>query len=107
MRGTIIENSLKDKAIITEWEIISTREDGSWVLRDVEMAKEWAEQMGKYLDDGPWYVHFWEPGSDDVLVVFKEKNFWIKHSDKATWQEAVEHGKSLGIPEAQLDFVLN
>lgn len=107
MKGIIIENSLKDKSIITEAEVIRTWEDGSWKLREVNIAKQWAEKLGKYLADGPWYVHFWEPNSDDVLVVFKDRNFWIKHSDKNTWNEAIKHGKSIGIPIEQLDFPIN
>lgn len=107
MKGVIIENSLKDKSIITEAEIIRTWEDGSWKLREVKIAREWAEKLGAYLDDGPWYLHFWEPGSDEVLVVFKDKNFWIKHSDKNTWDEVLEYGKSIGIPEEQLDFPID
>ncbi len=106
MKGIIVENSLADKSIITEAEIIRTWEDGSWRLREVKVSREWAEKFGKYLNDGPWYIHFWEPGRDDVLVVFKDKNFWIKPSDKNTWVEAVEYGKSIGIPEKQLDFLI-
>ena len=51
-------------------------------------------------------MHFWEPGKDEVLVVFKSKTFDIKHSDKSTWSEAMAYGKSIGIPEEQLDFVI-
>ncbi|HVV14916.1 MAG TPA: hypothetical protein VHD55_00725 [Candidatus Paceibacterota bacterium] len=107
MKGIIIENSLKDKSIITEAEIIRTWEDGSWKLREVKVSTEWAEKFGGYLNDGPWYVHFWESDSDDVLVVFKDKSFWIKHSDKNTWQDAIAHGKSLHIPVEQLDFPID
>jgi hypothetical protein len=107
MKGIIIENSLADKSIITDAEIIRTWEDGSWKLREVKVSKDWAEKFGKYLNDGPWYVYFWEPESDDVLIVFKNKNFTIQHSDKSTWAEAVEYGKSIGIPEEQLDFLID
>lgn len=106
MKGVIVENSLADKSIITDVEVVRTWEDGDWKLREVEVSKEWAETFGRYLNDGPWYVHFWEPGSDDVLVVFKNKNFTIKHSDRNTWTQAVEYGKSIGIPEEQLDFLI-
>ena len=58
------------------------------------------------MKDGPWYMHFWEPGSDDVLVVFKDRIFNIRHSDKTTWEEAVSHGRSVGIPDEQLTFVV-
>jgi hypothetical protein len=76
-------------------------------LHEVLIEKEWAERLGNYLNEGPWYVHFWEPGSDNVLVVFKNKNFWIKHSDKNTWVEVIKYGKSIGIPDEQLDFLVD
>ena len=71
------------------------------------MTKEEAQEVGKYLSNGPWYVHFWNPGEDDVLVIFKDKTFWIKHSDKTTWNQATAYGLLQGIPEEQLDFVID
>ncbi len=104
MKGVIIENGLKDKSILSEVKVLRTWEDGSWVLHEVEITRESAEKLGPYLDDGPWYVHFWEEGSDEVLVVFKDCIFTIQHSDPSTWKIAIEHGKSIGTPEDQLDF---
>lgn len=87
--------------------IEKTWQDGSWTLHNVFVDEETALKIGNYLADGPWYIHFWKTGDDNVLVVFKNKNFWIKHSDKSTWTEAVSHGKSMGIPEEQLDFLIH
>ena len=44
---------------------------------------------------------------DDIIVIFKNKIFNIKYSDKKTWSEAVAYGKSIGIPEEQLDFPID
>jgi len=38
--------------------------------------------------------------------VYKDRIFSIS-SKKTTWKEAVEYGKTLGIPDEQLDFVPN
>lgn len=46
-------------------------------------------------------------GGDEVKVVFREKIFSIKFTDKSTWKDAVTHGKSIGIPEEQLDFLID
>ena len=104
--GTIIENSLTDKSILEKLRICKSWEDGDWRLYNVDATLKEAELMGEYLAEGPWYIHFWKHGEDDVLVVFKHKSFWIKYSDKETWKEVVEYGKSLGIPPEQLDFVI-
>ncbi len=107
LKGTIIENSLKDSSILQSLKIERTWQDGSWTLHNVLIDEETALKIGGYLADGPWYIHFWQTGDDKVLVVFKDKYFWIKYSDKSTWAEAIAHGKSVGIPEEQLDFLIH
>lgn len=106
LKGTIVENSLANKSILDIVKIEKTWQDGSWTLHNVLVDEDAAKKLGDYLADGPWYIHFWEPGKDDVLVVYKGKNFSIKHSDKSTWSDAVAYGRSIGIPEEQLDFII-
>ncbi len=52
-----------------------------------------------------WYAHFWK--DQRLVVVFRGEKFEFKSRDKSTWKEAVEYGKSVGIPEEQLDFPTN
>lgn len=106
MKGTIVENSLSDTSILKEVKILKTWKDGSWILHSVIASPEIISEMPRYLADGPWYIHFWQEGTDDILVVFKNKLFSIKYSDQNTWKDAVEYGKSIGIPEKQLDFIV-
>lgn len=103
-QGTIIENSLSDKTILENVKITKSYKVKDWSLNDVLVNKKQIEKLGEYLNDDPWYMHFWQSGNDDVIVVFKDKIFRIKYSNKTTWREAVEYGKSRGIPEEQLDF---
>jgi hypothetical protein len=106
-KGTIIENSLSDKSILTKVKIEKTYQSDDWILHDIFLDAEQIPQLSKYIADGPWYIHLWEHGKDDVKIVFKEKIFEIKFSDKTTWGEAITYGKSIGIPEEQLDFVID
>ncbi len=103
-KGTIIENSLADKKILNEVQILKNYRSGSWVLNDVLVSEIQIPELSKCLDFGPWYIHLWQPGMDDVKVIFKDKVFDIKFSDKTTWSDAVTYGKSIGIPDEQLDF---
>jgi quercetin dioxygenase-like cupin family protein len=103
-KGTIIENSLRDATILKELNVARTWQSGDWTLHDVNVGAEQLSRIAEYLAEGPWYVHFWEPGKDEVIVVFKDQTFRIKFSDKTTWAEAVAYGRSIGIPEEQLDF---
>lgn len=103
-RGTIVENSLRDKKVLDELKIIKKYQDEDWTLHDVIVSGEKIGKIGENLADGPWYMDFWKEEGDEGTVVFKDKSFQIKSSDKSTWTEAIEYGKSKGIPEEQLDF---
>jgi hypothetical protein len=107
LKGTIIENSLSDKGILNNLKIENTRRADDWILRDVLISEDQISLLSQSLADGPWYIHLWHPGEDTVIVVFKNKIFTINFSDKSTWAEAVAYGKSIGIPEQQLDFPID
>lgn len=106
LKGTIIENSLEDKDILKKVKIEKTYQDDDWTLHNVWVGETQISELSKSIVDGPWYIHLWKPGKDDVIVIFKNKTFSIKFSDKSTWVEAVAYGISLGIPREQLDFVI-
>jgi hypothetical protein len=105
--ATIIENSLSDKDILKRVQIVKSRQSTRWTLHDVLVTEDQIPELSKSLDVGPWYIHLWKPGEDDVKVIFKNKIFDIQFSDKSTWADAVEHGTSLGIPAEQLDFLID
>ncbi|MFZ1987736.1 MAG: hypothetical protein WAV21_01745 [Minisyncoccia bacterium] len=107
LKGIIIEQSLNDVGILKNLKVLNSLANEGWKFHEIEIEREAAENFSKYLASGPWYIHFWEPGEDDVLVVFKDKIFTIKHSDTSTWKDAVEYGESIGIPKEQLDFLID
>jgi hypothetical protein len=49
-------------------------------------------------------MHFWD--GRDVIAIFKNKVFEFNYDDKSTWSEAVDYGRSQGIPDEQLDFII-
>ncbi len=106
-KGTIIENSLADKEILKKLKIEKSYSTSKWNLHDVFVTEDQIPELSRSLDDGPWYIHLWKPEHDEVKVVFKDKIFNIKYSDKSTWTDAVAHGKSIGIPDEQLDFSID
>lgn len=103
-KATIIENSLSNKGILKKLDITKTWKSGDWILRNVLLNNEQIEELSQFIEEGPWYIHAWEEGKDDVKVIFRDKLFDIKYSDKSTWADAIEYGLSLGIPKEQLDF---
>ena len=107
LKGTIIENSLADKKILKTLQIDKTWNAGDWILHSIRINKSRIKELSESLKNEPWYIHLWESGKDDVTVIFKNKIFTIKFSDKSTWTDAVAYGKSLGIPAEQLDFLID
>ena len=107
LKGTIIENSLEDKSLLKEVKIIRTWKDEAWILHDVLVDEEKVSEIGKYLSDGPWYIHLWTPGEDDFIILFKDKLFRVKHSDPSSFTAAIAYGESIGIPKEQLDFPID
>lgn len=106
LKGTIIENSLLSKDILTKVTILRTYHAEDWILHDVLLEESLVSELSSSLSTGPWYIHVWKPGTDDVTVIFKDKIFKINYTDKSTWAEAVTYGISIGIPREQLSFVL-
>ena len=103
-KGIIIENSLTDKSILNDLNIEKTWQDGDWILHSVKVTENQILKLSKSLADGPWYIHLWETGKDEIRVIFKDKIVTISSTDKSTWHEAISYGKSMGIPDEQLDF---
>jgi hypothetical protein len=106
-QGTIIEDSLSDKDILKQFRVNKTWQNGDWTLHSVSLDENQVEILSRALDAGPWYIHIWKRGEDEVKVLYKDKVFDIKYSDKATWADALDHGKAIGIPEEQLDFPID
>ena len=103
-RGIIIENSLEDRTPLESVHIVKTWKEGDWTHYGVEAEQHHIPDLARCIDEGPWYMHFWEPEGDDLIVVFRERTFRGLCSDPDSLRDAREYGMSLGIPEDQLDF---
>lgn len=110
-KGIIIEESLEDRSVLDGLNVLSVKEEvdmdssyDKWHLYTIQVSRDEIEQLQRYLKQG-WYMHFWK--GRDVIVVYRDKMFELNFDDKATWKDAVEYGKSLGIPDEQLDFLID
>lgn len=108
-KGTIVEESLTDNRFINELRVtgvkISAAEDQAdrWHLYSVELTGEQIDKLSHMLKPQKWYAHFWDDHT--IVVVYPGKQFTISRHDKTTWHNAIVFGKSLGIPQEQLDFL--
>jgi hypothetical protein len=106
-RGIIIEESLNDNRILNNFNILklyiteAAKRSDQWHLFEVEVEENEIENFSKLIIEG-WYTPFWH--GSDVVAVFTNKIIKFNYLDKNTWNEVIEYGKKLNIPEKQLDF---
>jgi hypothetical protein len=116
--GVIIEESLEDKTVLQNIEIINTKVEKviqkhqtpwvkQWTLHNVIIEEEKADEMAKALSvsldsEHSWYADY---KSDKFhYVIFRDKVFKVDRAKKAGYDEVTQYGISLGIPDYQVDF---
>ena len=115
-RGDIIEESLSDKGILKEVNIISTRVEkvtdehqtpwlSQWTLDTIEVsdkqADNLAEKLSKALDpEHGWYIDY--RNDKYHYVIFKNRVFKLDRSKKSDYDEMIKYGLSVGTPDYQL-----
>lgn len=117
--GIIIEESLADKSVLNDVEIVSTKVEPvtekhqtpwvkQWTMHNVEISADKvtvvAEKISKALDhEHNWYADF--KTDKEHFIIYNDKIFHITdRSSKAQYNKAAEYGISIGIPEYQVDF---
>lgn len=80
---------------------------GEWTLLEFEAPDEDAGPLAAALadclaDKGGWYVDFHT--ATEAFVVFAGRVFRHARGDAKGRAEAAEYGRSVGVPEAQLDW---
>jgi hypothetical protein len=115
-KGVIISESLEEPSLLNEFDVCKARiskqdelinDDGTrgrWHLYWVYATEKQIDSLSDQIKKG-WYAHFWK--GEKLIAVFRGKKFDLQANDKSTWKETVEYGKSIGIPEEQLDFPID
>lgn len=111
--GIVMNISQKKSAVLDPLDIIGRKKvlSNALVLLKLRVAADAIEptilklqaNMRRSLPPAirAFYFHFYN--ENELIVVFKDRIFRTK-PNPALWDEVVEYGKSLGIPEKQLDF---
>ncbi len=106
--GIIVEESFDDNRILNQFDITKVRISGHenpkerWHLYQVSISKEDIYSLAEHMV-GTWYMHFWK-GTDIVAVFSGNHIFEFNYINKDTWNEVLDYGRSVKIPEEQLDF---
>jgi hypothetical protein len=77
-----------------------------WTLVAVEVGTGDIErlvgQLEAVLQPGPWYVDL--ASEDETVVVFADRTFRYPRGDAGGRAAAEAHGRSVGVPDGQLDW---
>ena len=106
--GIFVKEGIRDHLILDRMKILGERASGSWTLVRVAVENVRIEktiglvQENLLAENGiPFYAHLYQ--EDRLIVIFPDRVFHIR-PDKASWKQAIEYGKSVGIPSDELDF---
>jgi hypothetical protein len=119
MVGTLIAESLRVGAIIEGIPFVTTKfaradvgdvgamQPLTWTFLEFEVAEDDAERLALALEaslqrPGGWYCDF--RNDEETFVVFADRTFRYPRGDRAGRAEAIAYGRSVGVPEAQLDW---
>jgi hypothetical protein len=119
IKGTLIGESLRDGAELTGlglqvvkiWRgpvgATAAGQPQRWTVLDFEAGEEQAESLAARLaegldPDGAWYVDF--STETETFVIFAGRVCRYARGDAAGRAVAAEYARSIGVPEAQLDW---
>ncbi|MDQ1284498.1 MAG: hypothetical protein QG620_846 [Patescibacteria group bacterium] len=115
-KGDIIEESLENKNVLKDLNIISTRIEkvteehqtpwlSQWTLHTIEVADEEADNLAEKLRDAldsehGWYIDY--RNENYHYVIFKDKFFKLNRGKKSDYDKMIRYGISVGTPGYQL-----
>jgi hypothetical protein len=119
LTGALIAESLRIGAVLDDLELtirkISRADVGdvdagqplTWTFLEFEAADEEAPRLMSKLSEAldptvGWYCDF--RSADETFVVFGGRAFRYPRGDRAGRSEAFAYGRSVGVPDAQLDW---
>ena len=119
LTGGLIAESLRvgavlDSVVLTVTKIsradvgdVDAGQPRTWTFLDFEAADADAARLSQALERalervGGWYCDF--RNDEETWVVFAGRTFRYPRGDAAGRAEAEQHGRSVGVPEPQLDW---
>jgi len=119
--GTIIEESLEDKAVLEKVKIVSTRVEqvcdrhktpwlGFWTIHEIHVpitkGKIIAQEISHSIDQDDehhWYADF--KNKSYHYIIYRDKVFCVDRSNDEQYHAAMRYGAMSGIPIEQLNFL--
>lgn len=102
--GILVNKAFPEK-FLSSLRIVGKKKSDDWVLLKIEVKNNDVDRISRLIQKNmkdDFYSHLYNKYGS-LIVIFKNRIFKIK-SDKTTWKQVVAYGKSIKIPEEQLDF---
>ena len=106
--GIILDSEFNDPNFVNKFKVLNKRPSrlDPWTLCGIVVAESEIERVikdiqGNLKEDKTYYVHFYR--ENELIIVFKNRIFKLS-TNPETWSEAIGFGKSLSIPERQMNF---
>jgi hypothetical protein len=110
-RGKVIQESLENPRVLDDTKIYLTDltqeedSDEPWHIHVVEVTREHIQKIAAVLHSRGVYAHFWD-AQKNLIVAFRDQLFEFNIDDARGRREAIEYGKTVGVPEEELDFLI-
>jgi len=105
--GNFLDTEFKDSNFLKKFKVLKTRKSKTnpWthylvVVKKEELEKVIKETQKQLIEKG-YYAHLYDEDGSEVIVIFQEKVF---RTNSSKLEEVKKYGRSLGIPENQLDI---
>jgi hypothetical protein len=116
LTGLLLKESLVDDSVlelvnvvkVEVWDVNNAApcQPKTWTAiifeAEKERAPDLAEAFSKILKPEGWYINF--STGDKMYVIFPQNIFCYQRGDTTSREEAIVFGRSLNIPESQLDW---
>lgn len=104
--GILVDAAFTDKKFPETFKLFARKEDGDWTFFGVKIPRKELDQAIQSIraamrTDEPFYGHLYD--DDTLIAIFKKQVFRVT-PHRSSWDEIKGFGKSLNIPEEQLDF---
>lgn len=104
--GIIITEGLKGQSVLNKMKILGQKKGREWTLLRVGVSENKIDEVvglvqKSLVTEPTFYAHFYR--EEKLIVVFPKKVFYLT-PNKETWKSAIDYGKSVGVPEKELDF---
>ncbi|WP_151736205.1 hypothetical protein [Paenibacillus tengchongensis] len=106
--GIIIEESLNNPAVLSEFTIAAHKQQGGWGFKLVSVSEDELARLIQRLQqhmipvsEDCWYNHFF--AGERLVVVYQNQVFYTTVNAE-DWTEVIQYGMRHGIPREQLDF---